>query len=224
MSELPPHPSSEEPQGFSEELVESARKLFAGPVTFLKSAPALKFLPDPIVPEVAVAGRSNVGKSSLLNAMTNRNGLARTSNTPGRTQELNFFDVGTPPTLRLVDMPGYGFAKAPKDMVKQWRFLVNDFLRGRQALKRALVLIDSRHGIKEVDREILEMLDRAAVSYRIVLTKADKVKATDLAAVVERTEAEARKRAAAHPEILATSSEGGMGIPELRAAVLEAIG
>ncbi|WP_394663572.1 ribosome biogenesis GTP-binding protein YihA/YsxC [uncultured Sphingomonas sp.] len=224
MSELPTPTPSEEPKGFSEELVESARKLFAGPVTFLKSAPALKFLPDPIVPEVAVAGRSNVGKSSLLNAMTNRNGLARTSNTPGRTQELNFFDVGMPPTLRLVDMPGYGFAKAPKDMVKQWRFLVNDFLRGRQALKRALVLIDSRHGIKEVDREILEMLDRAAVSYRIVLTKADKVKATELAAVVERTEAEARKRAAAHPEILATSSEGGMGIPELRAAVLEAIG
>jgi GTP-binding protein len=224
VSELPIPAPSETPEGFSEELVESARKLFAGPVTFLKSAPALKFLPDPIVPEVAVAGRSNVGKSSLLNALTTRNGLARTSNTPGRTQELNFFDVGTPPTLRLVDMPGYGFAKAPKDMVKQWRFLVNDFLRGRQALKRALVLIDSRHGIKEVDREILEMLDRAAVSYRIVLTKADKVKATDLAAVVERTQAEARKRAAAHPDILATSSEGGMGIPELRAAVLEAIG
>lgn len=224
MSELPVPAPSEEPAGFSEELVEQARKLFAGPVTFLKSAPALKFLPDPIVPEVAVAGRSNVGKSSLLNALTNRNGLARTSNTPGRTQELNFFDVGTPPLLRLVDMPGYGFAKAPKDMVKQWRFLVNDFLRGRQALKRALVLIDSRHGIKEVDREILEMLDRAAVSYRIVLTKADKVKATELADVVARTEIEARKRAAAHPNILATSSEGGMGIPELRAAVLEAIG
>ena len=224
MSELPPALPSEEPQGFSEELVEAARKLFAGPVTFLKSAPALKFLPDPIVPEIAVAGRSNVGKSSLLNALTNRNGLARTSNTPGRTQELNFFDVGNPPTLRLVDMPGYGFAKAPKDMVKQWRFLVNDFLRGRQALKRALVLIDSRHGIKEVDREILEMLDRAAVSYRIVLTKADKVKATELAEVVARTEVEARKRPAAHPDILATSSEGGMGIAELRAAVLEAIG
>lgn len=224
MSELPTPSPSETPEGFSEELVESARKLFAGPVTFLKSAPALKFLPDPIVPEVAVAGRSNVGKSSLLNALTNRNNLARTSNTPGRTQELNFFDVGTPPTLRLVDMPGYGFAKAPKDMVKQWRFLVNDFLRGRQALKRALVLIDSRHGIKEVDREILEMLDRAAVSYRIVLTKADKVKATELADVVARTEIEARKRAAAHPDILATSSEGGMGIPELRAAVIEAIG
>ncbi len=224
MSELPTPAPSEEPTGFSEELVEQARKLFAGPVTFLKSAPALKFLPDPIVPEVAVAGRSNVGKSSLLNALTNRNGLARTSNTPGRTQELNFFDVGTPPTLRLVDMPGYGFAKAPKDMVKQWRFLVNDFLRGRQALKRALVLIDSRHGIKEVDREILEMLDRAAVSYRIVLTKADKVKATELADVIARTEIEARKRAAAHPDILATSSEGGIGIAELRAAVLEAIG
>ena len=224
MSELPPALPSEEPQGFSEELVEAARKLFAGPVTFLKSAPALKFLPDPIVPEIAVAGRSNVGKSSLLNALTNRNGLARTSNTPGRTQELNFFDVGNPPTLRLVDMPGYGFAKAPKDMVKQWRFLVNDFLRGRQALKRALVLIDSRHGIKEVDREILEMLDRAAVSYRIVLTKADKVKATELADVVARTEVEARKRPAAHPDILATSSEGGMGIAELRSAVLEAIG
>jgi GTP-binding protein len=224
VSELPTPAPTEKPEGFSEELVESARKLFAGPVTFLKSAPALKFLPDPVVPEVAVAGRSNVGKSSLLNALTNRNGLARTSNTPGRTQELNFFDVGTPPLLRLVDMPGYGFAKAPKDMVKQWRFLVNDFLRGRQALKRALVLIDSRHGIKEVDREILEMLDRAAVSYRIVLTKADKVKATELADVIARTEVEARKRAAAHPDILATSSEGGMGIPELRAAVLEAIG
>lgn len=224
MSELPTPAPTEKPEGFSEELVESARKLFSGPVTFLKSAPALKFLPDPVVPEVAVAGRSNVGKSSLLNALTNRNGLARTSNTPGRTQELNFFDVGMPPLLRLVDMPGYGFAKAPKDMVKQWRFLVNDFLRGRQALKRALVLIDSRHGIKEVDREILEMLDRAAVSYRIVLTKADKVKATELADVIARTEVEARKRAAAHPDILATSSEGGMGIPELRAAVLEAIG
>lgn len=224
MSELPTPAPTDKPEGFSEELVESARKLFSGPVTFLKSAPALKFLPDPVVPEVAVAGRSNVGKSSLLNALTNRNGLARTSNTPGRTQELNFFDVGTPPLLRLVDMPGYGFAKAPKDMVKQWRFLVNDFLRGRQALKRALVLIDSRHGIKEVDREILEMLDRAAVSYRIVLTKADKVKATELADVIARTEVEARKRAAAHPDILATSSEGGMGIPELRAAVLEAIG
>ena len=209
---------------FDPETIEAARKLFAGPVTFLKSAPTLEFLPDAAVPEVAFAGRSNVGKSSLLNALTGRNALARTSNTPGRTQELNFFDVGQPLAFRLVDMPGYGFAKAPKDVVKKWRFLVNDFLRGRQALKRALVLIDSRHGIKDVDREILEMLDRAAVSYRIVLTKADKIKASELAAVTEATETEARKRPAAHPDILATSSEGGMGIPELRAAVLDAIG
>ena len=208
---------------FTDEDIEAARKLFAGPVAFLKSAPKLEHLPAPVVPEVAFAGRSNVGKSSLLNALTNRNGLARTSNTPGRTQELNFFDVGMPLAFRLVDMPGYGFAKAPKDMVRQWRYLVNDFLRGRDVLKRCLVLIDSRHGIKEVDREILGMLDKAAVSYRIVLTKADKIKATDLAAVTQATEAEARKRPAAHPDIIATSSEGGMGIAELRAAVLEAV-
>lgn len=208
---------------FTDEEIEAARKLFAGPVAFLKSAPKLEHLPPPVAPEVAFAGRSNVGKSSLLNALTNRNGLARTSNTPGRTQELNFFDVGQPLAFRLVDMPGYGFAKAPKDMVRQWRYLVNDFLRGRDVLKRCLVLIDSRHGIKEVDREILGMLDKAAVSYRIVLTKADKIKATDLAAVTRATEEEARKRPAAHPDIIATSSEGGMGIAELRAAVLEAV-
>ncbi|HEU4968172.1 ribosome biogenesis GTP-binding protein YihA/YsxC [Sphingomonas sp.] len=204
-------------------MIEAARKLFAGPIAFLKSAPELKFLPDPEVPEVAFAGRSNVGKSSLLNALTGRNGLARTSNTPGRTQELNFFDVGDPLQLRLVDMPGYGFAKAPKDLMRRWKYLVNDFLRGRAVLKRVLVLVDSRHGLKDVDRELMEMLDRAAVSYRLVLTKADKVKATELVAVRQKTADEARKHPAAHPDVIATSSEKGMGIPELRAAVLEAV-
>jgi GTP-binding protein len=200
------------------DLVEAARKVFAGPIAFLKSAPSLVHLPDPDVPEIAFAGRSNVGKSSLLNALTNRNGLARTSNTPGRTQELNFFDIGDPLRFRLVDMPGYGFAEAPKDVVKKWRFLINDYLRGRQVLGRAFVLIDARHGVKPVDVEIMDMLDAAAVSYRLVLTKADKIKATDLAAVHDATAAAARKRAAAHPEIIA---EKGMGIPELRAAVFE---
>jgi GTP-binding protein len=207
----------------AEDREERARKLFAGPIAFLKSAPALQHLPSPSVPEIAFAGRSNVGKSSLLNALTNRNGLARTSVTPGRTQELNYFDVGNPLVFRLVDMPGYGFAKAPKDVVRKWRFLVNDYLRGRQVLKRTLVLIDSRHGIKDVDREVLEMLDVAAVSYRLVLTKTDKIKATDLAAVHAAVEAEARKHPAAHPEVIATSSEKGMGIAELRTAVLEAV-
>ena len=202
---------------------EQARRIFAGPITFLRSAPSLQFLPEPVVNEVAFAGRSNVGKSSLLNALTNRNALARTSNTPGRTQELNFFDVGEPLLFRLVDMPGYGYAKAPKDVMKQWRFLVNDYLRGRAALKRTLLLIDARHGIKDVDRDIMKMLDDAAVSYRIVLTKTDKIKASELAEVTARTIAEARTRPAAHPEIIATSSEKGMGLADLRSAVIEAL-
>ena len=209
---------------FTEDALEAARKIFAGPIGFLRSAPGLEFLPEPIAPEIAFAGRSNVGKSSLLNALCNRNGLARTSNTPGRTQELNFFDIGAEaPLLRLVDMPGYGYAKAPPAIVKKWRYLVNDYLRGRAVLKRTLVLIDARHGVKSVDREMLDMLDKAAVSYRLVLTKADKIKASDLDAVTAATAAEARARPAAHPEILATSSEKGMGIAELRAAVIEAV-
>jgi GTP-binding protein len=204
------------------DLQEQARKLFSGPIEFLKSAPELQFLPDPNVPEIAFAGRSNVGKSSLLNALTNRKSLARTSNTPGRTQELNFFDIGSPLRLRLVDMPGYGFAEAPKDLSKRWRYLVNDFLRGRSVLKRALVLIDSRHGIKPVDREMMEMLDDAAVSYHLVLTKGDKVKPSALGAIYESTVEQARKHPAAHPTIFTTSSETGSGIAELRTAILEA--
>ena len=205
------------------DLEEQARKLFSGPVEFLKSAPDLKFLPDDgQAPEIAFAGRSNVGKSSLLNALTNRKALARTSNTPGRTQELNFFDVANPARLRLVDMPGYGFAEAPKDIVKRWRRLVNDYLRGRAALKRVLVLIDSRHGLKDVDREVMEMLDDAAVSYHLVLTKGDKVKPSALGALYEATMVEARKHPAAHPSIFTTSSETGSGIAELRTAILEA--
>ena len=206
----------------AEDIAERARKLFAGPIEFLKSAPGLEFLPDPTVPEIAFAGRSNVGKSSLLNALANRKTLARTSNTPGRTQELNFFEVGKPLQIRLVDMPGYGFAEAPKDMVKRWRFLVNDYLRGRQVLRRALVLVDSRHGLKPVDHDIMTMLDEAAVSYHLVLTKGDKIKPTELAKVLERTATEAAKHPAAHPHIFSTSSETGSGMAELRTAILEA--
>ena len=205
------------------DLGETARKLFSGPISFLKSAPSLKFLPDADVLEVAFAGRSNVGKSSLLNKLTNRNNLARTSNTPGRTQELNFFEVGDPLRFRLVDMPGYGFAKAPKDVVKKWRFLVNDYLRGRAVLKRALVLVDSRHGLKDIDLEIMKMLDDAAVSYHLVLTKADKIKASELEAVEAATAVEARKHPAAHPDVIVTSAETGLGIDLLRRAVIEAV-
>lgn len=203
-----------------EDLVEAARKLFAGRVEFLRSAPALKFLPDPGAPEIAFAGRSNVGKSSLLNALTGRKAIARASVTPGRTQELNFFEVGEPTRIRLVDMPGYGYAKAPLKVVEAWKRLVRDYLRGRVELKRTLVLIDSRHGVKDVDREMLKMLDEAAVGYRLVLTKADKIKASELAEVLAATQAEARLHSAAFPVVHVTSSEKGMGIAELRAAVL----
>jgi len=204
------------------ELIELARKRFSGPVEFQLSAPELHFLPAPDVPEIAFAGRSNVGKSSLLNAITGRHGLARTSVTPGRTQELNVFNVGDPPDFRLIDMPGYGFAEAPRDVVKRWKHLVFDYLRGRPVLKRVLVLIDSRHGIKPVDREVMAMLDKAAVSFQIVLTKGDKIKPTQLEAITADVLRSSGAHPAAYPEVIATSSEKGVGIPELRAAVLAA--
>jgi GTP-binding protein len=198
-------------------------KIFSGPVTFLKSAPKLEFLPEPNVAEIAFAGRSNVGKSSLINALVNRHNMARASNTPGRTQELNFFDVGDPVLFRIVDMPGYGYAKAPIATVKKWRHLINDYLRGRVVLKRVFLLIDSRHGIKDVDHEIMAMLDAAAMSYRIVLTKTDKIKASEREAVEADTVAKLRKHVAAYPALSVTSAEKRGGIDDLRAAVLEAV-
>ena len=201
---------------------EDARRIFAGPIAFKLSAPALEFLPDAKVPEIAFAGRSNVGKSSLLNALTGQHGLARTSNTPGRTQELNVFDVGEPLSFRLIDMPGYGYAEAPKDIVRKWQDLVFDYLRGRAVLKRVLLLIDSRHGIKPVDAQIMALLDKAAVSYQLVLTKADKIKPSELAVTQAKMATEAAKHPAAYPELLATSSDKGTGLPELRAAVVAA--
>jgi len=197
-----------------------ASRLFSGRVEFLLSAPQLKFLPDPTVPEIAFCGRSNVGKSSLLNALTGRRAIARASVTPGRTQELNFFEVGEPTLFRLVDMPGYGFAKAPVKVVERWKTLVKSYLRGRQVLARNLVLVDSRHGLKDVDREMMRMLDEAAVGYRIVLTKADKVKASELERVANKVAEEARRHPAAYPELHLTSAEKGMGIAALRAAVV----
>ena len=208
-------------QGEIEDQTERARLLFAGRIEFLKSAPALQFLPDADFPENAFAGRSNVGKSSLLNALTGRKSIARASVTPGRTQELNFFEVGEPTRLRLVDMPGYGFAKAPPEVAKKWQRLVRDFLRGRVVLKRVLLLIDSRHGIKPPDLEMMTMLDEAAVVYRLVLTKADKIKSSELEKVMAETLTEARKHSAAYPELLVTSAETKAGIAELRTAVLE---
>ena len=202
------------------DLANEAARLFSGRVKFLLSAPLLKFLPEPDVPEIAFCGRSNVGKSSLLNALTGRKAIARASVTPGRTQELNFFEVGEPTQFRLVDMPGYGFAKAPVKVVERWKQLVRTYLRGRAVLKRTLVLVDARHGPKAVDLEMMKMLDEAAVGYRLVLTKADKIKASELAAVLAATEAEARKHSAAFPQVHATSAETGMGIAELRAGVL----
>ena len=198
----------------------AAARMVSGRVEFLLSAPQLKFLPEPTVPEVALAGRSNVGKSSLLNALTMRRGIARASVTPGRTQELNIFEVGAPTQFRLVDMPGYGFAKAPKSVVEKWQGLVRTYLRGRPVLARTLVLVDSRHGLKDTDRAMMKMLDEAAVGYRIVLTKSDKIKASALAETHDKVAAEAKKHPAAYPEIHLTSAEKGQGIAALRAAIV----
>ena len=187
---------------------------------FELGAVSLDGCPESKLPEFAFIGRSNVGKSSLLNALTMRKGIARASVTPGRTQELNIFEVGQPTQFRLVDMPGYGFAKAPVKVVEKGKNLEKTYLRGRPVLARTLVLVDGRHGPKDVDREMMKMLDEAAVGYRVVLTKADKMKASELAKIVAATEAEARKHVAAYPEVHVTSAEKGMGIGELRAAVL----
>jgi GTP-binding protein len=206
------------------ELIERGRKLFAGDWQFIWASPSIETLPPMAGVEVAFAGRSNVGKSSLINALTGRNGLARTSHTPGRTQELIFFEGPKGANVRLVDMPGYGFASAPKTKIASWTSLIHKFLLGRASLARVYVLIDSRHGIKDVDQEILTTLDKSAVSYQIVLTKADEVKAADLMARIEATKALLAKHPAAFPDVLATSSRTGAGMPELRAAMVRLIG
>ena len=189
-------------------------------VTFERSFGISSQLPPSTLPEVAFAGRSNVGKSSLINGLVGMQKLARASNEPGRTREVNFFDLDS--RMRLVDLPGYGWAKASKATVKKFQDLGRDYLRGRVTLKRVYLLIDARHGLKKVDDEALDALDLAAVSYQIVLTKADKLKPSEVEAVRLRTEAAIRKRPAAHPRVLATSSEKGTGLPELRAEIMEA--
>ncbi|MBY0383340.1 MAG: ribosome biogenesis GTP-binding protein YihA/YsxC [Xanthobacteraceae bacterium] len=211
---------------FDPDLIETGRKLFAGDWQFMWASPSIETLPPMQGLEVAFAGRSNVGKSSLINALTNRNSLARTSHTPGRTQELIFFegpkglDEKTP-DLRLVDMPGYGYASAPKTKVASWTTLIHQFLLGRANLARVYVLIDSRHGFKEADDEVLKTLDRAAVSYQIVLTKADQVKKSELDETMAKMAEKLRKHPAAYPDMLATSSRTGGGMAELRAAMVK---
>jgi GTP-binding protein len=206
------------------DLIEQARKLFAGDWRFVWAAPSIETLPPMGATEVAFAGRSNVGKSSLINALTGRNALARTSHTPGRTQELIFFDGPERAGLRLVDMPGYGYAAAPKTKVASWTALIHKFLQGRATLARVYVLIDARHGLKEVDLEVLQTLDKAAVSYQIVLTKADQVKPAELEACMAETAVALAKHPAAFPQVLATSSRSGDGMPDLRAAIVRLLG
>jgi GTP-binding protein len=202
------------------ELIELGRKLFAGEWQFVWASPSIETLPPMAGLEVAFAGRSNVGKSSLINALTGRNALARTSHTPGRTQELIFFEGPEKAGLRLVDMPGYGYAAAPKTKVASWTALIHKFLQGRSSLARVYVLIDARHGLKDVDLDVLTTLDKAAVSYQIVLTKADQVKPAELAPRLAETAAALKKHPAAFPDVLATSSRSGAGMAELRGAIV----
>jgi len=207
---------------FSEEELESARVLFARPATFMMGAVSIDGLPTGDLPEVAFAGRSNVGKSSLINGLVGQRYLARASHEPGRTREANFFLLDE--TLRLVDLPGYGFARAGKGEVKRFQNLGRDYLRGRPNLKRAYLLIDARHGLKDVDKEALDAFDVAAVSYQIVLTKADKLKPSEALEVQAKTVEAIRKRPAAYPRVALTSSEKGTGLPELRAEIAAACG
>ncbi|MEJ6478056.1 MAG: GTP-binding protein [Paracoccaceae bacterium] len=196
---------------------EAGRLLFAGETDFVKGVVAMAGLPDADRPEVCFAGRSNVGKSTLINALTGRKGLARASNTPGRTQEINFFTAGD--SHYIVDLPGYGFANAPVAVVEKWQRLLRAYLAGRQTLRRAFVLIDARHGAKAVDEEIMSLLDRAAVTFQCVMTKTDKVKKDDLDSAMEVTRTALAKHPAAYPEIIMTSSEKGEGIETLRAII-----
>jgi GTP-binding protein len=202
---------------FTKDQLDAGRRLFAGPSAFVLGVAKLEQLPPARGAEIAFAGRSNSGKSSLINAVTGVNGLARASNTPGRTRELNFFDIAG--QLTLVDMPGYGYAKAAKKEVKKWQSMLRGYLRGRPGLTRAFVLIDSRHGVLAADEEMMTLLDEAAVTYQLVLTKIDKIKPADVAKVYSTTEAVAKKRPAAFPLIHATSSEKATGIAELRAEI-----
>jgi GTP-binding protein len=202
--------------------LESGRKLFAGDWEFIWAASSADSLPPMRGLEIAFAGRSNVGKSSLINALTGRNALARTSNTPGRTQELIFFAGGG--DLVLVDMPGYGYAAAAKSKIKSWTGLIHDFLRGRANLARVYVLVDSRHGLKDADADILKTLDKSAVNYQIVLTKADQVTEAEVGARIAELNAALKKHPAAHPEVLVTSGRTGAGLAELRAAICRLLG
>lgn len=207
-------PVAEEPDDFSRE---RGRLLFAGPVEFLKGVVAISGLPPADRIEVCFAGRSNVGKSSLINALTGRKNLARASNTPGRTQEINFFTLGE--ERYLVDLPGYGFAEAPVAVVAKWQALLKSYLQGRQTLRRAFVLVDMRHGVKSVDDEILTLLDRSAVTFQVVLTKADKVNKATREETIAQVQAALSKHPAAFPEIIVTSSEKGEGIETLRSVI-----